>query len=135
MGTRVFFLGAGVLFGYVLMRSGTAHYNVIQDMFLFKSFHMYGLLGVAVGLAFISVQILKKFKVKAFLTGQEIDMPVEKPTRDHWIGGLLAGFGWALTGACPGPALAQVGAGALAGIFTVAGIFLGVYVYGRRQPA
>lgn len=133
MGLRVFFLGAGVLFGYVLMRSGTAHYDVIQDMFLFKSIHMYGLLAVAVGLSFIAVQLLKKFKVKALLTGQEIDMSVEKPTRDHVVGGLLSGFGWALTGACPGPALAQVGYGTLAGIFTVAGIFLGVYVYGRRQ--
>ncbi|MBI3394790.1 MAG: YeeE/YedE family protein [Spirochaetia bacterium] len=130
---RVFFLVAGVLFGFVLVKSGVGNYDVIHKMFMFQEFHMYGLLGVAVGTAFIVVQILKRMKFKALLTGQTPDMSIEKPTKAHVIGGLLSGFGWALTGACPGPALAQVGFGTLAGIFTVIGIFGGVYVYGRGE--
>jgi len=133
MATKVFFLFAGTLFGYVLIMSGVSNFDVIHDMFLFKSIHLYGLLGIAVGISFIAVQIIKRLKVKALLSGEVIEAPTEKPTKDHWIGGLLAGAGWALTGACPGPALAQIGFGTLAGIFTVVGIFIGVYVYGRSQ--
>ncbi len=132
---RIFFLIAGALFGYVLIMSGVSNFNVIHDMFLFKSIHLYGLLGIAVGVSFMAVQIIKRLKIKALLSGEIIEAPTEKPTRDHWIGGLLAGAGWAVTGACPGPALAQIGFGTLAGIFTVAGIFIGVYVYGRSQSS
>ena len=61
---------------------------------------------------------------------QEIDMQVTPLSRKHVWGGLIAGTGWAITGACPGPALAQIGFGSLAGLFTAAGIFIGVYLYG-----
>ncbi len=130
---RAFYLLAGVAFGFVLIYSGVSNYNVIYDMFLFRSFHLYGLLGIAVGISFIGVHILERLKWKAVLTGKELSYERLKPTRDHIVGGLIAGAGWGLTGACPGPALAQVGFGTLAGIFTVIGIFAGVYVYGRGK--
>lgn len=130
---RLFYLLAGVAFGFVLIYSGVSNYNVLYDMFLFRSFHMYGLLGVAVGLSFVGVQILKKLKWKSVITGQDLKFETLRPTRAHVIGGLISGAGWGLTGACPGPALAQVGFGTLAGIFTVCGIFIGVYLFGRGK--
>jgi len=130
---RLFFLLMGVAFGYVLILSGVSNYDVICDMFLFKSFHMYGLLGITVVLSFLVVQILKKLRWHAVLTGEAVEFEREKPTRAHWIGGLLSGLGWGLTGACPGPAIAQIGFGTLAGLFTASGILLGVYLYGSRQ--
>lgn len=126
---KIFFLILGIGFGFILIYSGVANYNVIYDMFLFRSFHMYGLLGVAVGISFIGVLVLERIKWKAILTKEELVYERLKPTRAHVIGGLIAGLGWGLTGACPGPALAQVGFGTLSGIFTVVGIFLGVYAY------
>lgn len=131
--SKVFYLFAGVLFGFVLIYAGVSNYTVIYEMFLFRSFHMYGLLGVAVGLTFIGAHVLKAIKWKGLLTGVEIPFERLMPTRDHIVGGLISGIGWGLTGACPGPALAQIGFGTLAGIFTATGIFLGVYVYGRSQ--
>ena len=132
---RIFFLVAGVAFGYVLIVSGVSNYDVIREMFLLTSFHLYGVLMVAVGIAFVVMQVLHRLKVKSLLTGQPIDMTRERPGREHVIGGLIAGAGWSLTGACPGPALAQIGFGTLAGLFTVIGIFLGVYLFGRLRSA
>ena len=133
---RSFFLAGGVAFGYVLIMSGVSNYDVIRDMFLMRDIHLYGVLAIAVGLSFLGVQLLKRLRVRSLLTGTEVNTDREPAGRAHIIGGLLSGFGWALTGACPGPALAQVGFGTLAGLFTVTGIFAGVYAYGStRSPS
>ena len=133
MVARIFFLLRFTVFGFVLIQSGVSNFDILHAMFQFKEFHMYGLLGVAVGVTFIAVQVSRKLKLKSLLTGEVVTVEQNKPTKDHIIGGLLCGFGWALTGACPGPALAQIGFGTLAGIFTASGIFLGVYIYGALQ--
>ena len=46
------------------------------------------------------------------------------------IGGLLFGFGWAITGACPGPLFAQIGTGATVTIVTLLSAIAGTWVYG-----
>ena len=43
----------------------------------------------------------------------------------------IFGFGWAITGACPGPIFAQIGAGAYPAIFTLLGAIIGAYLYYR----
>lgn len=130
---NIFFLFAGTCFGFILIMSGVSNYDVIFDMFLFKSFHMYGLLGTAVGIAFIVTQFLNRMKWKGLLTGEQISFERLKPAKEHIIGGIIAGLGWGFTGACPGPALAQLGYGTLSGLFTIIGIFIGVYVYESRS--
>ena len=90
---------------------------------------MYGVSGSAVVTGLISVTILKKFKIRTF-GGDEIVIPNKAFSKGNIYGGLLFGFGWALTGACPGPLFAQVGAG-----FTVMAVALlsaiaGTWVYG-----
>lgn len=133
MALRTFYLFAGIAFGYVLIVSGVSNYDVIRDMFLFKSIHLYGVLAIAVSLSFLAIQGLKRMRFRSLLTGAEINTEREPVSRIHVIGGLMSGAGWALTGACPGPALAQIGFGTLAGLFTASGIFLGIYVYGSRE--
>lgn len=125
---RVVFLILGTAFGYILIRAGVSSYDVIRDMFLLKSWHMYGVLGVAVPVSFVGVQLWKKFGGKPLL-GDETDWSIEKVSKNQVIGGLLSGAGWALTGACPGPALAIMGYGLYSGGFIVLGIFLGTYVF------
>lgn len=125
---RLVFLLLGTAFGYILIRAGVSSYDVIRDMFLFKSWHMYGVLGVAVPVSFLGVQLWKRLKRQPLLGG-ETEWQVEKISRNHIVGGLVSGAGWALTGACPGPALAILGYGLYSGAFIVLGIFLGTYVY------
>jgi len=43
---------------------------------------------------------------------------------------LLFGFGWAMTGACPGPLFAQIGTGALVVGITLLSAIAGTWVYG-----
>ena len=132
---RWLFLLLGICFGFILIKSGVSNYDVIRDMFLFRSWHLYGVLAVAVGTVFSLTLLLKRLQVKALLTGEPIDMSVKTLTRNHLYGGLICGLGWAITGACPGPALAQIGFGTLAGLFTLVGVFLGTYLFGIRQQS
>lgn len=46
------------------------------------------------------------------------------------VGGLLFGFGWAITGACPSPLYAQIGTGATVIIITLLSAIAGTWVYG-----
>ncbi|MBN8221267.1 MAG: YeeE/YedE family protein [Spirochaetes bacterium] len=125
---RFVFLILGTAFGYILIRAGVSSYDVIRDMFLLKSWHMYGVLGIAVPVSFLGIQLWKKL-LRQPLLGGETEWNVEKLSKNHVVGGLISGAGWALTGACPGPALAILGYGLYSGAFIVLGIFLGTYVY------
>ena len=130
---RLIFLILGIAFGFVLIQSGVSNYDVIRDMFLVRSFHLYGVLAIAVALTFLTFRVIKRFGIRSLVGGNDIDMSVGKPGLPHIAGGLIAGCGWAITGACPGPALALIGFGSLAGIFIAFGILLGVYFYGVWQ--
>ena len=93
---------AGILFGIILVKSEVISWFRIQEMFRLQSFHMYGVIGSAVVTGIISVQIIKKFSIKT-INGEKIELPQKKFHKGQVYGGLFFGFGWALTGACPGP--------------------------------
>ena len=79
----------------------------IQEMFRLQSFHMYGIIGSAVLVGMISVWLIKKFKVKS-IDGEPITLAPKKFNKGQIYGGLIFGFGWAITGACPGPLLLRL---------------------------
>ena len=98
-------------------------------MFRLQSFYMYGVLGSAVLTGMISVQLIKRFNIKA-LNGEKIELQQKKFNKGQIYGGLLFGFGWALTGACPGPMFAQIGTGALVVIVALLSAIAGTWTYG-----
>jgi len=98
-------------------------------MFRFQSFHMYGIIGSAIVVGIISVFLIKKFKLNS-AEGEKIELPGKSFHKGQVFGGLLFGFGWALTGACPGPLFAQIGAGGTVVIVTLLSATLGTFVYG-----
>jgi hypothetical protein len=77
----------------------------------------------------ISFFIIKKFKLKT-IDGELIKFDIKKFNKGQIYGGLLFGFGWALTGACPGPLFAQIGTGATVVIVTLFSAIAGTWVYG-----
>ncbi len=99
-------------------------------MFRLQSFHMYGVIGTAVVVGAISVFLIKKFKVKT-IHGEEITFSDKKFNKGQIYGGLLFGFGWAITGACPGPLFAQLGTGVLAISVVILSSIAGTWVYGK----
>jgi uncharacterized membrane protein YedE/YeeE len=123
------YLAFGILFGIILIKSEVVSWFRIQEMFRLKSFHMFGVIGSAVVVGAISVFLIKKFKIKT-IHGEEIILPEKSFNKGQIIGGLMFGFGWAMTGACPGPLFAQLGYGATATLITIFMAIVGTWVYG-----
>lgn len=124
------FILLGILFGIVATKSEIISWYRIQEMFRFESFHMYGVIGSAVGLGVIIVALIKKFKLKN-IQGDVIHFnPKDMSVPRYLIGGTIFGLGWAMTGACPGPMFTLVGNGVLVMLVAVAFALLGTFVYG-----
>ena len=112
------YLVLGTLFGIILTKSEVISWWRIQEMFRFQSFHMYGVIGSAVVVGMVSIQLIKRNRLKS-LDGELITLADKKYNHGTWIGGTIFGLGWALTGACPGPLFAQIGAGVGVGAVAV----------------
>lgn len=123
------FTVAGILFGIILIKSEVISWFRIQEMFRLQSFHMYGIIGSAIVVGIISILIIKKFKIRT-IDGEEIRFETKEFNKGQVYGGLLFGFGWALTGACPGPLFAQIGTGATVIIVTLFSAIIGTWLYG-----
>ena len=126
------YLIVGIVFGIILVKSEVISWFRIQEMFRLQSFHMYGVIGSAVLTGIISVQLIKRLNIKTF-KGEKIELPQKKFNKGQIYGGLLFGFGWALTGACPGPMFAQIGTGTLVVIVALLSAISGTWVYGYFQ--
>ena len=126
------YLIAGIFFGILLVKSEVISWFRIQEMFRLQSFHMFGVIGSAVVTGAISVWLIKKLRLKT-VKGEPITIADKKFHKGTIYGGLLFGFGWALTGACPGPLFAQIGNGASVIVVTLLSAIIGTWLYGRIQ--
>ena len=118
----------GTTFGFVLTKSEVISWFRIQKMFRFEEPYMYLIIGTAVVVGIISVQILKRFGLKS-ITKEELDYSGKVLNKGTVIGGILFGIGWAITGACPGPIFAQIGSGEYAAVSTLAGALIGSFLF------
>lgn len=131
--TYIMVLLMGVYLGILFTKSEVAHWQRVHDMFLFREAHMYLIICTAIVVAMISMLVIKRFSIKS-IDGKPITY---KPKPYHTgviIGGMLFGAGWAITGACPGPIYAQIGAGQWMALFTLAGALLGMFSYAALKP-
>ena len=119
----------GIIFGIVFVKAEIISWFRIQEMFRLQSFHMYGVIGSAVVVGMISVWLIKKFKIKT-IHGETIEFHPKTFNKGQIYGGLIFGFGWAITGACPGPLYAQIGTGATVVAITLLSAIAGTWVYG-----
>jgi uncharacterized membrane protein YedE/YeeE len=123
------YLAAGIYFGIILVKGEIVSWFRIQEMFRLQQFHMYGVIGSALAVGAVSVWLIRKFKIKS-IYGETIEFHPKKFNWGQVYGGLLFGLGWALTGACPGPLFAQIGAGFTVVLVTLASAVAGTWVYG-----
>lgn len=90
---------------------------------------MYGVMGSALAVGLLSVQLIKRFNIKTF-AGEAVQITPKPFNRGQIYGGLLFGLGWAITGACPGPLFTQIGSGyAVVGV-TLLSAVAGTWLYG-----
>lgn len=130
---NILFLLVGTLFGITMYKSEAISWYRIQEMFLFDSFHMYGIIGVAVVLGAILHFILKKVGFKS-IDGDKVAFPDKAPIyKASLIGGTVFGLGWAVTGACPGPIYVLIGAGNYSFIIVLLSALVGTMLYGMLK--
>ena len=123
------YLIIGIIFGIILVKSEVISWYRIQEMFRLQSFHMFGVIGSAVITGIISILLIKKFNIKT-IRGEKIELPAKQFNKGQIYGGLIFGFGWAITGACPGPLFAQIGTGFSVVIITLLSAIAGTWLYG-----
>lgn len=118
-------LALGLLFGVVLSRVGFSSWDEVHRMFTFQDLRLlftFMLAVVALGIAWPVVRRLSASPPRW------APRPIHPGTA---VGGVLFGVGWALSGACPSIALVQLGEGHAAALLTLAGIFLGNWLYAK----
>ena len=127
------YLAWGLGFGFIIARAGAVRFDFIRDMFLLKSFRMYGIIGSAIATALPLFWWIQKraSSTRPTRPGQapKLPWPHRRWTPGTLPGAAVFGVGWALTGTCPGPAVVQIGLGHWVALATVAGIFLGNPAY------
>lgn len=123
----------GVYLGILFIKSEVASWERIHRMFLFQEPHMYLIITLAIGVAMLSMFFIKRWDIKS-LEGKSIQYEPKPFHTGVVVGGMLFGAGWAITGACPGPIYAQVGAGEWMALFTFAGAMLGTFCYAALKP-
>jgi uncharacterized membrane protein YedE/YeeE len=124
------YLLVGFVFGIVLTKSEAVSWYRIYEMFQFDSFHMYGIIMVAILTGIIGIQIMKRRSIKD-IKGIAIEIKdKDQGSARYLIGGVFFGLGWALVGACPGPIFILLGAGFWSVLIVLFGALVGTYLYG-----
>ena len=125
------YLIGGMYFGFVLVKSEVVSWFRIQEMFRFQDFHMYGIIGSAIIVGIISIQIIKRFNLRDIEGNPITILPKDASQwKRYIIGGSLFGLGWALLGACPGPIFALLGTGLTIMIVPILAAIFGTWLYG-----
>ena len=129
------YLVIGAAFGIVLVKAEVVSWYRIQEMFRFQSFHMFGIIGSALAVAALSIRLLSRGGRRA-ATGEMIALPPKDMGSGarYAIGGTLFGLGWGLSGACPGPIFALIGAGYGSALVLLLSAMLGAWVYAWLRP-
>ncbi len=127
---NIIFLIIGLLFGIILTKSEVVSWYRIYEMFKFQSFQMYGIIGSAVLVSMVFMQLFKKGVIKNYLGENIITKEKNKGFIRTIVGGTIFGFGWALSGACPGPMFALVGHGFTSILIVLLGATIGAFIYG-----
>jgi len=127
------YLAIGIFFGIIMFKSEAASWFRIYEMFQFGSFHMYGIIGSALVLGIIGIQLIKSKNIKP-INGEEMRLqPKEKGIIRYLLGGIIFGLGWALAGACPGPMYVLAGAGYVSILIVIFGAIVGTFIYGMLK--
>jgi uncharacterized membrane protein YedE/YeeE len=129
--TRV--LAVGIYFGIVLIKTEVVRWQRVHDMFLFREPYMYLVLGTAIAVGGIAMLLIRRFSIRD-MTGKSIVYQAKPYHKGVIFGGFIFGMGWAITGACPGPIYAQIGAGEWPALLTFLGALGGMYLYGWLRP-
>jgi uncharacterized membrane protein YedE/YeeE len=123
-------LAGGILFGFGLALSTMVRPEVVLDFLLGRDMGLLLVLGSAVVVTFAAYRLAPRLMRRPLAGESFLSHPSEMSART--LGGAaLFGVGWGLSGVCPGPAMAGLGAGNWPLVLALAAMLAGAYVQGR----
>ena len=127
-------LAAGALFGFGLALSSMIQPEVVLSFLRLSDLGLMLVMGGAVVVTLLAYKLAPRLLGRPLLGGY-FHTHVSHWNRDTLTGAALFGVGWGLSGVCPGPAIAGLGAGNWDLLWALAGIALGALVQGLRAKA
>jgi len=124
MNEKVVALLVGIGFGAVLVAARLNEFDTIHKMLLLQELDVFLLMGSAIATAAPILWWLRRSHWRT-PSGEDLAVPVEPVQRKHVLGAVVFGTGWALTGACPAPALLMAATGTIMGLPIMTGLMLG----------
>jgi uncharacterized protein len=122
-------LAGGALFGFWLALSTMIQPEVVLSFLRLQDFGLLLVLGGAAGVALVAYQFAPRV-MRDPLFALQFGVHPSEMNRDTLAGAAIFGVGWGLSGVCPGPAIAGLGAGNWPLLSTLAGIIAGAYLHG-----
>jgi|TARA_B110001454_G_C12694994_1_gene423961 uncharacterized membrane protein YedE/YeeE len=124
------FLILGIFFAIILSKTQAISWYRFYEMFKFQSFHMFGVIGGAVVVSMIFMQLFKSGKIKDS-NGNKIEpKPKKKGYIRTLLGGTFFGLGWGISGACAAPIFVLLGFKFVPALILLLGALLGTFIYG-----
>ena len=99
-------------------------------MFKFQSFHMYGIIGGAVVISMVFMQLFKKEIIKDTNGNKIVPKQKKKGFISTILGGTFFGLGWGISGACAAPIFVILGFKLMPALILLVGALLGAFFYG-----
>ncbi|MEN8776173.1 MAG: YeeE/YedE thiosulfate transporter family protein [Polaribacter sp.] len=124
------FLILGIFFAIVLSKSQAISWYRFYEMFKFQSFHMFGIIGGAVVISAMIMQLFKSGKIKDINGNKIVPKPKKKGVISTIFGGTLFGLGWGISGACAAPVFVILGFKFLPALIILIGALIGAFLYG-----
>jgi uncharacterized membrane protein YedE/YeeE len=118
----------GIAFGFVLERAGFGRADKLAAQFYLRDMRVFKVMFTAIVTAMLGLVIASGIGLV------ELRAVSESIASFTWIwpmlaGGFLLGIGFIVSGYCPGTSIVATASGNVDGLFTVAGVVTGTYVY------
>jgi len=124
------FLLLGIFFAIVLSKVQAISWYRFYEMFRFESFHMFGIIGGAVVVSAIIMQLFKSEKIKDINGNKITPKQKQKGFIRTIVGGTFFGLGWGVSGACAAPVFVILGFKWLPALIILLGALIGTLIYG-----
>ena len=120
----------GIGFGFFLERAGFGSSKKLAAQFYFYDMSVLKVMFTAIVTAMLGIYFLS---VIGFM---DLSMVYLNPTYivPQVIGGLILGVGFVIGGYCPGTSCVGAATGKLDAVVYIAGIFIGIYIFGEMYP-
>ena len=124
------FLLLGIFFAIVLSKSQAISWFRFYEMFRFQSFHMFGIIGSAIVISAVFMQLFKRGMIKDIHGNLIKPKEKEKGFVRTLVGGTFFGIGWGISGACAGPIFVILGFKFLPALILLISALLGAFIHG-----